>query len=183
MAISEEEFRTWLDAGGILRRDAAFTPPRPEESFTVFAQAASAALPIGPLRQQAARFFDAKLGLTVDKKYDDASGLPDVDVARVVIVAGDARGTRLVHGRAVTNADLARAHAADPAGSGGLYLLAERCRSVWIVEANGEADRASLLVSAILASVVLGPILSMAGDLFGVRTARLKLEAKPSPYR
>jgi hypothetical protein len=51
---------------------------------------------------------------------------------------------------------------------------------VWLVETASEPDRAALLLAAILASVVLGPILSPDGrDLFGVRTARAKLEALP----
>ena len=60
----------------------------------------------------------------------------------------------------------------------GLALLARRCQAVWIVErADGEPDRLALLLSAILASVLLGPILDPArGELFGVKTARAKLE-------
>ena len=54
---------------------------------------------------------------------------------------------------------------------------------MWIVECEGAQDRAALFIAAIFASVFLGPILSADGELFGVRTARLKLEVKPSPYR
>jgi hypothetical protein len=49
---------------------------------------------------------------------------------------------------------------------------------VWLISVEDETDPAALRIAAIVASVVLGPILSPQGtELFGVRTARLKLES------
>lgn len=74
-----------------------------------------------------------------------------------------------------------------------MSLLAERCKMLWLVMIEGDAgasapdpdaDRVALTIAAILASSLLGPILSPNGDeLFGVRTARLKLERRAQPYR
>jgi hypothetical protein len=93
--------------------------------------------------------------------------------------------SRLCFGRPRERDDLRAAEEADVrAGSAGLGRLAQRCMTVWLVATEGEADAAALRIAAILASVVLGPILSPDGqDLFGVRTARTKLEALGVPYR
>jgi hypothetical protein len=65
-----------------------------------------------------------------------------------------------------------------------MALLAQRCRTVWLVTRETDDDRVSLGIAAIFASVLLGPILAPTGDeLFGVRTARAKLEGQPRPYR
>jgi hypothetical protein len=55
---------------------------------------------------------------------------------------------------------------------------------VWLVVREADDDRAALTIAAVLASMLLGPILAPDGrEIFGVRTARLKLEGRPSPYR
>jgi hypothetical protein len=55
---------------------------------------------------------------------------------------------------------------------------------VWLVVRESPDDRVALTLAAILASALLGPVLAPEGDeLFGVRTARLKLEGRARPYR
>jgi hypothetical protein len=55
---------------------------------------------------------------------------------------------------------------------------------VWLVARESEDDRVALTIAAILASSLLGPILTPAGDeLIGVRSARMKLEGRARPYR
>ena len=55
--------------------------------------------------------------------------------------------------------------------------MARRCQTVWLVARTDDADPLALRLAAILASVVLGPILDARGpELFGVKTARAKLE-------
>jgi hypothetical protein len=180
----EETLRQALDARGILI-PGGLTRPARSEGFTVFAQRTEASLDVAALRNQAERFFAAKIGLTVDKKYDGFA--PDEDAARVVIATSDAAtsGTRLVYGRRADSGDLAAAEAAERAqGTSGMALLAQRCGIVWLVACDGAEDKTALTIAAVFASVLLGPILSPDGkELFGVRTARMKLEDRPRPYR
>lgn len=184
MSLSEEAFRERLDARGLLRADALASPER-SVAYTVFAQRADADLGLEVLRSQASRFFAARLGLTVDKTYGDVA--PSIDVARVVLRTDDgtATGTRLCFGRPATAEDHAAADRAERAqGSNGMAQLARRCAMVWLVAREADDDRGALTLAAIFASVMLGPILSPAGDeLFGVRTARMKLEGRAKPYR
>ncbi|MBX3222376.1 MAG: hypothetical protein KF795_17785 [Labilithrix sp.] len=183
-ALGEERFRELLDARGLLR-PGALAPPERSAVFTVFAQRSDAALDIAALKTHASRFFDTKLGLTVAKSYVDAP--PASDAARIVLASDDgaASGTRLCFGRPTDAADRAAAEAAERAQSThGMALLAHRCPMVWLVVRESDDDRVALTLAAILASALLGPILAPAGDeLFGVRTARMKLEGRPRPYR
>lgn len=180
----EEKFRSALDARGILIPGSL---PRPShaEAYTVFAQRSDASLDVVALRNQASRFFKAKIGLTVDKRYDGFA--PDEDAARIVLATDDAQtsGTRLVYGRRADSGDLAAAEAAErKQGTNGMALLAQRCGVVWSVVREGDDDRVAIAIAAIFASVLLGPVLSPDGkELFGVRTARMKLEEKAAPYR
>jgi hypothetical protein len=182
--LSEEAFRELLDAGGVLR-PGALTPPDRSAAFMVFAQCPDARLDVGALKGHASRFFGARLGMTVDKRY----GLhpPETDAARMVLASDDGKalGTRLCFGRPAQPSDLVVAEAAERTQrSYGMALLAQRCPTVWLVSHEAEDDRAALTIAAIFASVLLGPILSPPGDeLFGVRTARMKLEGHARPYR
>lgn len=186
MTISEEQFRGLLDARGVLRPNALEAPDR-SVAFAVFAQRRDAMLDIGSIRNQAARFFATKLGLTVDKHY--GAHVPDTDAARIVIATddGSATGTRLCFGRPADAGDRAAAETAERAqGTSGMSLLAQRCGTLWLVTREAEDDRVSLTIAAILASTLLGPILTPKGDeIFGVRTARMKLESleRRPPYR
>jgi hypothetical protein len=172
-ALGEQRFREMLDE------------PDRSATFTVFAQQPNAALDIAALKAHAARFFAAKLGLTVDKSY--GAEPPEVDAARIVLASDDgmAAGTRLCFARRTVGADLAAAEDAERVQrTHGMALLAQRCPMVWLVVRESPDDRVALTLAAILASALLGPILAPEGDeLFGVRTARLKLEGRARPYR
>lgn len=183
--LSEERFRQLLDERGVLVPGALPAPER-STSFTVFSQRSDACLDVGQLKQQAARFFATKVGLTVDKRYEDNP--PLADAARVVVASDDglAAGTRLCFGRPADDEDLARVEDAErQQGTTGMALLAQRCPTVWLIETEGgDDDRVALALAAIFASVMLGPIVPPRGDdVFGVRTARLRLESKAKPYR
>ena len=183
-ALGEERFRELLDERGVLRPDALASPDR-SAAYTVFAQQANAALDVAALRNHASRFFAAKLGLTVDKKY--GLDLPRVDVARIVLATNDgsASGTRLCFGRPAREPDLAAAEDAERVqATHGMALLAQRCPTVWLVVRESDDDRVALTIAAVFASSMLGPILDPTRDeLFGVRTARMKREGRASPYR
>jgi len=178
-----ETFRDHVDADGILREGALPEPPV-AEAYLVFAQRDDARIELPAWQRHAESFFDARLGLTVDKRYPE--GFPRVDAAPVVIAPrSGGESVRLCYGRPRTDDDLRAAEDADSrAGNTGLALLAKRCRWVWLVVREEDLDRAALLLSAIVASVVLGPILSSPeSELFGVKTARSKLETFTGPYR
>jgi hypothetical protein len=177
----EAAFRACLDPRGILVTDALASPSR-EEAFTVFAQRSDARIELTTWKRQAAQFFATDLGLTIDKAYD--ASFPLVDAARVVIVAKDGEsGTRLCYGRPRAPEDLAAADDAERrVGYAGLADLAKRCATVWLVRAEADDDRVALRIAAILASVLLGPILAPRGEaLFGVKTARVRLERPHAP--
>jgi hypothetical protein len=183
-ALTEEAFRELLDDRGVLR-PGALSSPALDRCYAVFSQQPSARLDVDAIKRQAERFFAARVGLTVDKHYEDV--LPETDAARVVIAGGDgtSSGTRLCYGRPIDSADLAAAEAAERAmGTYGLALLAQRCKTIWLVVPEVEEDRAALTLAAIFASHMLGPIMSPGGqEIYGVRGARLKLEGRASPYR
>lgn len=182
--LTEETFRTLLDERGVLRPGALVAPPR-ARSYAVFSQRPDVVLDVDRLKQQAERFFATKIGLTVDKSY--GSDIPLVDAARIVVSGGDgtASGTRLCYGRAADSAEVAAAEEAERIqNTTGMALLAQRCPTIWIIVPESEEDRAALTIAAIFASLMLGPIIAPGGqEVFGVRTARMKLEGRPSPYR
>lgn len=181
LPLDEAAFRDLLDARGILKPDLLDPPPR-EKTWIVFSQERDVRLDVTRLQTQAARFFAAKIGLTVDKRYEGE--LPLVDAARVVLAASDAAGTRLCFGRRAEPADVAAVEAAEAATrSYGLAQLAQRCPIVWSIVPSIDHDRVALALAAIFASLFLGPIVSPGGEAFGVRTARMKLEARGAPYR
>lgn len=178
MAKDEQAFRKLLDERGVLV-PGALEPPGRHAAYAVFGQRRDAALDVAALRGQAARFFDAKLGLTVDKRY---LGAPKVDAAHVVLATndGEVAGTRLAYGRPADVDDVAAAESAERLqGTTGMALLAQRCGVVWLVVAereDGADDPVALTIAAIFASVLLGPILVPSGDaLLGVRSARERL--------
>jgi hypothetical protein len=180
LVMDEQAFRRLLDEDGLLRL-GALAPPSRRDALTVFAQRNDAVFDVAALRRQASRFFKVKLGLTVDKRYGLRA--PDTDAAHVVVApegefGKSPLGTRLCFGRPADDDDLAAAEAAERSQhTSGMALLAARCQTVWLVTSEDAGDRVALTIAAVLASSLLGPILSPSGDeLFGVKTARLKLE-------
>jgi len=148
--------------------------------YTVFAQRSDARFEVNEWDQRARRFFDAKVGLATPKTYDASP--PTRDEGGVVLARHEEVGTiRHVVARPREARDLEDAEAADArVGSPGLGLLARRCGYVFLVETVSDDDRDALLLAAILASVMLGPILTPERDrIFGVKTARALLEREP----
>lgn len=164
----------------------------------VFAQArADRPVDIDAWNAHAERFFATRIGLARPPEppeppeaelSPDATPTPAAVVHRVssrppipfvVAPRGEAPGTVRVSVRVRDATDLARAEECDArAGPTGLAVLARRCESVWIVECESPADPLALRLAAILASVLLGPIMDpVTGTLFGVKTARAKLDA------
>jgi hypothetical protein len=167
-------------ADGDSRPETAMWPR--EAAFVVFAQRADARVDIAGWSGQAERFFATRLGLAEAKLYPPERDVPRRDEARFVIAPeGQAPGIRSASARPRGDDDLALAVDADErAGTGGtgLALVARRCQTVWLVCRETDPDPLALRLAAILASVLLGPILDVrVPELFGVKTARAKLEA------
>jgi len=127
----------------------------------------------------ARRFFAAE----VDVLEGSPSERPDLAVAELRLrFEGkrlNGRGTFRVTSRESTSDDRFAAEAAEARGNaGGMALLAARCPVVWEVSAEpGVSGSAELQLSALLASVALGPVLPADGStLYGVRGAMERAE-------
>lgn len=153
--------------------------PSREASLLVFAQRADARVDIQSWGAHAERFFSTRIGLAEEKTYVPGACAPLSDAARVVVApTGEPPGIREITGRPRQAEDLSAADEAEARrGAAGLALLARRCGTVWLVSRESVADVLALRLAAILAGVLLGPILDVsASELFGVKTARAKLE-------
>ena len=175
--LTEALFRADLTESGLYEGSATLDQTT---SFMVFSQSPYATIDAGVWERKAATFLEMRFGLVVPKVYD--TPLPSSDAALVVIATREGKGSlRLIQGRPRNANDIERAKNGEHLGAvgGGLFDLAMRCPSVWLVEAKDEDDHAALAIATIIAMVHLGPIVPPSGDaLFGVRTARMKLAAR-----
>lgn len=134
----------------------------PTISWLLFSPDAAERLDAASVARQARAFFDVEL------RVEEAS----------IAIAGE--GAVAIESAPVAEAAAALALADEAAraiGGAGFDALLKRARRVWFV--RGAADDArALLVSAVLASVLLAPIVPPGGGaIFGVRGARARLEA------
>ena len=119
---------------------------------------------------QARRFFGASLTV-------DASGAR----GSAVTPAGQAPAERTVRARSATEEDRALATAAEARMSGGgLGLLAQRCPVVWEIVREAEPDPDALRIAAVLASVLLGPIIDAQGRDGGPRSSASRRRGRSS---
>ncbi len=140
------------------------------EWLLVFSQSESALVDAAGWDAHAARFFRTRLTLVQPR-----------DGAVQIAPEGEPGGVRLVRSRVRADEDLALAEAADRAGAG-LALLARRCSRVWLVSRETVEDLLALRLAAIVASVVLGPILdARVPELLGVKSARARFERGQAP--
>jgi hypothetical protein len=144
-----------------------------EACFVVFSQAQVAGVDIDGWDAHAARFFRTRLSL--------ADATDRIGSAVRVAPEGAPAGVRRIRERPREAGDLAAAEAADR-GNSGLALLARRCGTVWLVEREAEdaplSGSTALRLAAIVASVVLGPILdARVPELLGVKSARSRFES------
>jgi hypothetical protein len=150
--------------------------PDRDGCFVVFSQAERARADVIGWDAHARRFFRTQLS-PVSPAHDEASDNGGARIELRVAPDGEPEGIRRVQGRPREPEDLALAEAADAAGTG-LALLARRCPTVWLVARTQDDDRLALRLSAILASVGLGPILdARVPELLGVKSARARFEA------
>jgi hypothetical protein len=158
----------------------ALVLPAQDACFTVFSQRLDARIDVTEWTRYAERFVAARVGLTEDRRYEMEA--PREDAVEVVVAPpadprapSFASGTRGCWGRPRTDGDIRAAREAPETGAG-LADLAQRCPQVWLIATLGDDDAIALRLAAILAGVMLGPILSPAGRaLFGPKTARARL--------
>lgn len=145
----------------------------------VFSQQPDLVAALPKLVHHARRFFGAELDV-LGASPPDRAQLVDAFV-RLRFESGryPGSGDFRIESRATTNDDRYAADAAEVAGkAGGMALLAARCPAVWTLTPEGESlGSAELQLSALLASVALGPVLPADGStLYGVRGAMERAE-------
>jgi len=159
----------------------AVTPLAPNCAYSLLAPEATSQLNAKRLEQQAARFFDFTVLLQPAKHYPSGSW-PRVDTASLIITRQaettsiDLLTVPVDHAPAVMRA--ARA-AVVAIGGAGFDVLLGRAKRVWQLGVAPDGDhRPALAAAALLASVLLAPVLPPAGDtIYGVKTARTQLAA------
>ncbi len=162
---------TLLDATGCLAAGARVMAP--SSGYLVFGQQAPAPFDLAVLRGYAARFLDAKVGLSADK----VGPAPAHDLAFVMVHHGGRSAQVAVECRGATATDRALAWRAErDSGTAGLACLAERCPRVFVLHAERPEEPACLLVACLLAGTSLGPAVDLDGtSIFGVKSGRERL--------
>ncbi len=149
--------------------DACYSLLAPNTSTVLHAEA---------LRHRAERFFRLELELLTSKRYP-GGGHPRSDAAVFRVHRGEeARDLEVVtfpleHGELARAAHVAGAHV----GAGFDVLIARAVRA-WQVALPPHGEAFALALATVLASSLLAPILPPdASVVFGVKTARARLEA------
>jgi hypothetical protein len=156
------------------------------EAWTLLSPEADARIDAARWTHRAVTFFRAQLAVVQDKRYPNGT-LPIAD--RVEIDLGEKGATTLTRVVVVTlpidraPEALAAGYAGARAiGGAGFDAILPRTRRLWQVrehvDAPGDA-RAPLAVAAVLASLLLSPIVPPEGGaIFGVKGARERLSAR-----
>ncbi len=149
-------------------------------SVRVFSQQADLVAALPQLLNHARRFFAAELEVLSASPPERR----ERELGEVLLRWAGARypgeGTFRIESRARTGDDVFSAEAAEARGrAAGMSQLAARCPVVWSVTGVGlVSGSAELQLSALLASVALGPVLPDDGStLYGVRGAMERAEA------
>jgi hypothetical protein len=145
----------------------------------VFSQQLDLVAALPQLLAHARRFFAAELNVLASSPPERPERLPAEVTLRLESARYPGSGTFRIVSQQPTAADHADAEAAETRGrAGGMAQLAARCQALWVVTAEGEiSGSAELQLSALLASVALGPVLPADGStLYGVRGAMERAE-------
>jgi len=163
------------------------------DAWTLLSPDADARVDAARWAHQATTFFKARLGVVQDKRYPSGT-LPLADAVELDVGRRDDPATTRVMVVTVPadrapEAMKAGAAGARAIGGAGFDALVPRTRRVWQVrvalvtehEGAGQEDgdeRAPVLVAAVLASLLLSPVVPPGGGtIFGVKGARQRLEA------
>lgn len=161
--------------------------PRPiDEAWSLLSPEAEGRVDAARWSHQGRTFFAARLVVVQEKRYPSGT-LPLADAVEVDVTPLRAPGETsrvLVITMPLDRAPAARAAATAGVvaiGGAGMDVVVARGRRLWQVAARTEGadERAPLAVAAVLASVFLAPIVPPGGGtIFGVKGARLRLEAQ-----
>ncbi len=144
------------------------------EATRVFSQQPDLLAALPKLLQHARRFFAAELEVLASS--------PAVRL-RLDSARYPGHGTFRIEAREATADDRFAAEAAEARGrAGGMALLAARCPAIWVVTPESDVTgSAELQLTALLASVALGPVLPAdESTLYGVRGAMERAEKAAS---
>ncbi len=166
----------------------ALTPPALiplSDAYSLLSPEESSRLEEGQLQRQARRFFRAELALAAPKRYP-GNGYPLADEAVIEVgELGAAPSTRVrlitvPLGRVPSVLEAARA-AVVAMGDGGFGALLDRAARLWQVAVTplaGTDQRAPLVLTGVLSSWLLAPVLPPDGKMmFGVKGAQQRLAA------
>ena len=145
----------------------------------VFSQQPDLVAALPQLLAHARRFFAAELEVLSSSPPERAEPATAQVTLRLHSARYPGSGTFRLESRRPTAADQAAADAAELRGkAGGMAQLAARCAVLWEVTAESEiTGTAELQLSALLASVALGPVLPEdESTLYGVRGAMERAE-------
>lgn len=145
----------------------------------VFSQEPDLVAALPRLLAHARRFFDLELEVL----SASATDRPDPAIAELRLRVDGGRfpgsGTFRIESRPTTADDRSAAEAAEARShAGGMSLLAGRCPNLWSLIPEGDVQgSAELQLSALFASVALGPVLPAdESTLYGVRGAMERAE-------
>jgi hypothetical protein len=145
----------------------------------VFSQEPDLVAALPRLLQHARRFFAAEVNVLGASPPERSQPLEAFVELRWERARYAGHGVFRITSRPTSPDDHFAADAAEARGrAGGMAELARRCAAVWTITAEGEATgTAELQLSALLASVALGPVLPEdESTLYGVRGAMERAE-------
>jgi hypothetical protein len=145
----------------------------------VFSQQQDLVAALPRLLQHARRFFAAEVDVLAASPPARADVLDAFVTLRLHSARYPGQGKFRITSRPTTAEDRFAAEAAESRGrAGGMSELAARCPAVWTLVPEGEVSGAAeLQLSALLASIALGPVLPEdESTLYGVRGAMERAE-------
>jgi hypothetical protein len=166
-----------LDENGWAR--GAVAPLPVGEAWTLLSPEPDARMDAARWAHQADRFFKARVTIVPEKRYPNGT-LPLADRAAVTVEETRVLVVTVPVDRA-PEAIAAALAGARAIGGAGMDALVPRARRIWQVRAaplEGGDDRAPLALAAVLASLLLAPVVPPGGGtIFGVKGARERLAA------
>ncbi len=156
-------------------------PIEPRFAHNLLSPEPSARVDLARWAHHARVFFRADLSLAIDKRYPSGTEpIADVIDLRVVPHGHEPSTVRVITvpiDRAPLVVEVARRGAA-AIGGAGFDALIPRARRAWQVVVDDTRTIPELLVAAVLASVLLAPVVpSDGGRIFGVKGCRERLSA------